>query len=168
MPIGLTNQEGVEMLNYALSTKSSEIIISVDDFDEQCSYYDKYTLLRALEEAENTKDAGDFEIERPVIQSVYQKPVTETERKLEELWKSIFGYVQIGINDDFFELGGDSLKAMTLVKKTHKLFNVELSIGELFKKSTIEELAKEIDLAVEIVKMTTSDHQTEKSQQIRI
>ncbi|MCU0287895.1 MAG: phosphopantetheine-binding protein, partial [Acidobacteria bacterium] len=37
-----------------------------------------------------------------------------------DIWQEFFGIEPVGINDDFFELGGDSLKATTLIGKIHK------------------------------------------------
>jgi acyl transferase domain-containing protein/acyl carrier protein len=168
LPFGISNQQGIELFKYALSSKSSEFIVSIHDFNSQLSHINSYTLKKAMESADAVDDTIDGEVERPNLESFYKEPVSETEKMLCDLWRSIFGYEKIGINDDFFELGGDSLKVMTIIKKIHKTFNIEISIGDFFKKNTIEELAKEIDLANDLKSLSNSVNQPSKSNQIRL
>ena len=80
----------------------------------------------------------------------YQAPETKTEMSLAEIWENFFGYDHISITENFFELGGDSLKAMTLIKRIHKHYNVEISLLDFFSKPTIQELANEIDITLQI------------------
>ncbi len=72
----------------------------------------------------------------------YIPPRNELERKLVGLWADVLGleYGLIGIDSDFFGLGGHSLSATVLVSKIHKEFNVKLPLKELFKSSTVRQL----------------------------
>jgi len=71
-------------------------------------------------------------------------PENETEKKLAEIWQKILGKSRIGVLDNFFELGGHSLRATVLASNIHKEFNIVISLGEIFKKPTIRDLAKYI------------------------
>lgn len=75
----------------------------------------------------------------------YIEPTTEMEKKLAQLWKSVLGFNEIGIDSPFFEVGGDSLKAINLVSNISNIINVDVSLNELIKLSTIRNLAKYID-----------------------
>ena len=86
-------------------------------------------------------------LDRPALGANYQAPENEWEQKLCELWQSFLGIQQIGVRDDFFELGGDSLKAMSLLKRLQKSFDIEISMQDFFEKSTIRSLAKEMAIA---------------------
>ncbi|WP_283591502.1 non-ribosomal peptide synthetase [Clostridium butanoliproducens] len=72
----------------------------------------------------------------------YEEARNEIEEKLVEIWKDILNVNQVGINDNFFELGGHSLKAMSLVNKICKELNIEISLGQIFKNSTIKTLGE--------------------------
>ena len=63
------------------------------------------------------------------------------EKQLVSIWKEVLGIEQFGITDNFFDLGGHSLKAAILVTKLQKVMNVRIPMIELFKSSTIEKLA---------------------------
>lgn len=68
----------------------------------------------------------------------YTPPRSHVESVLLKLWTEILGIERIGINDRFIELGGNSLNVMTLISRIHREFDIRLSLGEIFKNSTIE------------------------------
>ena len=72
----------------------------------------------------------------------YIAPVDNKQEKLVKAWQDVLGLDKIGIRDNFFSLGGHSLKAVTLVARLQKEFNV--TVNHIFKYQTIEELAKHI------------------------
>jgi len=74
-------------------------------------------------------------------------PRNATEEKLAAIWSDILGLEvsRIGIRDDFFDLGGHSLKALKIILKVHEQFGVEVDLDLLFNEPTIEQLATEID-----------------------
>ncbi len=77
-----------------------------------------------------------------VILNEYEAPRNEIEEKLSKIWSEVLGVKRVGINDDFFDLGGHSLKATVLISKIHKELNKEIPLKELFKKPTIKDLSK--------------------------
>lgn len=106
--------------------------------------------------------------DRPEITSHYSEPESSTEIALSEIWKSFLGYERIGVNDDFFELGGDSLKGITMLKRVHKVFNIEIGIGDFFDMPTLRLLSKEIDLATEISGLKKSFDPSETINRIKL
>ncbi|MFC2146280.1 amino acid adenylation domain-containing protein, partial [Acidobacteriota bacterium] len=83
--------------------------------------------------------------ERPHLSTPYEAPHTPQQTRLARLWQNFFKYRDIGIEDDFFELGGDSLKAVTLIALIHKESNKEIPIAEFFKYPTIRQQAAYLD-----------------------
>ncbi|NVM67814.1 amino acid adenylation domain-containing protein, partial [Mucilaginibacter sp. SG538B] len=74
----------------------------------------------------------------------YAAPENDTERLLVEIWKELLLIEQIGINDNFFDLGGHSLKATKLVSEIHKVFNIKLKLEDIFSNTTLHDLSTEI------------------------
>ncbi|MCV9951204.1 non-ribosomal peptide synthetase [Paenibacillus sp. BT-177] len=74
----------------------------------------------------------------------YVAPRTELEAKLVAIWQDVLGSVTIGVTDNFFDLGGHSLRATTLVSKVHKELSVNLPLRDVFRHSTIEAMAEAI------------------------
>ena len=83
-------------------------------------------------------------LEEKIARTEYVAPRNETEQKLAEIWQEVLGVAKIGINDNFFNLGGHSLKAVDLISKVFKEFEVELPLREIFKNPAIKELARRI------------------------
>jgi amino acid adenylation domain-containing protein len=75
----------------------------------------------------------------------YAAPNTLIEGKISTIWEEILTLEKLGIHNNFFELGGDSLKAMTCVGRIHREFNTEITILEIFNHPTIKELAEYIE-----------------------
>ncbi|MDQ1355298.1 MAG: hypothetical protein QG657_5608, partial [Acidobacteriota bacterium] len=84
---------------------------------------------------------------RPELTRPYVAPRSESERRMVDLWQYFFGIQPVGIDDDFFELGGDSLKAVTIIADIHREFRVKIALPELFEHSTIRGLSEYIDKA---------------------
>jgi amino acid adenylation domain-containing protein len=68
-------------------------------------------------------------------------PRDDLERKLAEIWSRVLGAAHVGIDDDFFQLGGHSLKAVLLVSELHKAFDLKVPLARLFQIPTIRGLS---------------------------
>ncbi|MCK4764999.1 MAG: non-ribosomal peptide synthase/polyketide synthase, partial [Candidatus Aminicenantes bacterium] len=79
----------------------------------------------------------------------YTAPRDGREEKLVEIWSRVLntGGDSIGIDDNFFEIGGHSLRATRLVTKIHKNFDISVQLGEFFKAPTIRWLSAYIEEA---------------------
>ncbi|MDP1816120.1 MAG: amino acid adenylation domain-containing protein [Leadbetterella sp.] len=75
----------------------------------------------------------------------YIAPRNEIEEKLVKIWQEVLKRDNIGVKDDFFILGGHSLKAVRLISAVQKDFGFKLDIRNLFQNTSIELLAKEIE-----------------------
>ena len=82
---------------------------------------------------------------RPELRKAFAPPENPTQARLVELWKNVLALNQVGIHDDFFELGGDSILATRLVSRVRRTFGIELPLRELFWKATVFELASVIE-----------------------
>ncbi|MDQ1350460.1 MAG: hypothetical protein QG657_762 [Acidobacteriota bacterium] len=83
--------------------------------------------------------------ERPILSTPYTAPTNEIQKIITRIWQNFFGIRAVGIQDDFFELGGDSLKAMNVSVMMQKELNVEIPIVEFFNRHSIEGLSQYIE-----------------------
>ena len=72
----------------------------------------------------------------------YVAPTSELERRIAGIWKEILGIDQVGIHDNFFDVGGTSLKAVQVIAQTTRELGVELRAVAMFEKTTIHALAE--------------------------
>uniref|UniRef100_UPI00048A10AB condensation domain-containing protein n=1 Tax=Ruminiclostridium cellobioparum TaxID=29355 RepID=UPI00048A10AB len=75
-----------------------------------------------------------------VSEAEYVAPRTDVEKNIIEVWKSVLGAKNIGINHNFFELGGDSIKAIQVISRLLK-YDLKLEVRDLFKHPRIAELS---------------------------
>jgi len=76
--------------------------------------------------------------------SAYVAPRTDPERAIAELWSEVLGVERIGVHDDFFELGGQSLLAARLMGRLDSRLGVELPLRALFESPTVAGLAARV------------------------
>jgi tyrocidine synthetase III len=74
-----------------------------------------------------------------------KNPVNPIQEMLLSLWQKILGLEEISIDDNFFELGGQSLKAALLVNEIQNQLNASFSITDIFRNTTIEQMALRLE-----------------------
>lgn len=106
----------------------------------------RWVKLEELDEPEAPqKDSPSNAKPRPALMNPYTAPETDMQHVLADTWQNIFGFSQIGIDDDFFELGGDSLKAIVMINKLHPQLGVLIPLEQVFKTPTIRSLSFELE-----------------------
>ena len=73
---------------------------------------------------------------------LYVPPCTPTEEVLAGIWCELLKVDQVGVHDNFFDLGGHSLMIIRLINRINQAFNVTLSVPELFHNPTVQKLAR--------------------------
>ena len=71
-------------------------------------------------------------------------PVEHVERKLIEIWQKLLRTSPIGVDADFFELGGNSLLAIALIADVNRIFGKKISVSGLFRNPTIHQTAQRL------------------------
>ena len=76
----------------------------------------------------------------------YRAPVTPNERTIARIWEDLLGRKEVGVDEDLFSVGGDSIIALQILARTHESFHIQLRMDLLFKTSfTIEQLSRHVD-----------------------
>ncbi|MEA5601256.1 non-ribosomal peptide synthetase [Nostoc sp. UHCC 0252] len=79
---------------------------------------------------------------RPDLEERFVAPRNPVEEKLAAIWAELLGLDLIGVNDNFFYLGGHSLIATQMLSRVREVFPVELSFGQIFENPAIASLAQ--------------------------
>jgi amino acid adenylation domain-containing protein len=107
-----------------------------------------YVVLKALPLNPNGKierrslpdpDGSTLQIERP-----YVAPRTPLEEVLAGIWADVLKLERIGVEDNFFALGGHSLIAMQIMSRVRNTFHMELPLRVVFEATTVEKLARSL------------------------
>ena len=92
----------------------------------------------------------------PVLATTLTPPANGTEEALVAMWKEILGLEQVGVTDDFFQVGGHSLKAVQLQSRISSAFQVDVSFRDVLKARTVRALASMLQSAQK-VRLATID-----------
>jgi hybrid polyketide synthase/nonribosomal peptide synthetase FtdB len=77
-----------------------------------------------------------------------EPPSTLFEVRMAALWSTLLGVEHVGLQHDFFELGGTSIKLMELIHHLQSEFSVDVAVSELFKLTTLRGMSKTVENAV--------------------
>jgi amino acid adenylation domain-containing protein len=145
---GIEPWEGIEAFARILEDELPQVLVSTRDLGVLIEQDRTSNQLLSLKEIEKTPGSRPLQ-KRPKLDSEYAAPKNETQQKLAGIWSEFFGFEKIGIQDDFFEMGGDSLKGVIVLSRIHKELHVEIPIAEFFDHPTIESLSQYIDGATQ-------------------
>jgi len=85
------------------------------------------------------------DVDAPEVDAMPQPLLTSTQQSLLEVWSMILARTDIGLDDNFFDLGGHSVLATLAVSRIGQVMSVDLSLRALFERPTIGELSAFID-----------------------
>jgi acyl transferase domain-containing protein/acyl carrier protein len=145
-PMNLTPGESKAAFQHILNWQDAvQVVVSVGDLRTRMEQWIQ------LEHQKQGNSANKDDITalhtRPNLSNPYIAPRHSLEQQLAHIWQRFFGIKEVGIHDDFFELGGDSLKMITIISKIQKVLDIEIPISEFFAKPTIEGLTQYISRA---------------------
>ncbi|MCU0286989.1 MAG: SDR family oxidoreductase, partial [Acidobacteria bacterium] len=145
----ITPEEGVETFKRVLTlihtpAPAAQAAISSGDLQNRIERWIKLDSLHIRDsyKAQVPEDSGLKFQDRPRLSSPYAAPQSNIEHVIARAWQNQFGINSIGINDDFFELGGDSLKAISMISKIHKELNARVQLNDFFSRPTVKTLAQ--------------------------
>lgn len=134
---GIQTKRGMELLERILASEESQVVVSGCNL-EKC----RNNLDERKESFARKMESTQVKYARPELSVLYQEPETDMERELVSLWEDAFSIEGIGIDDDFFELGGDSLYAVGMANTLKKKY--QMDITDIYRCPTIRQLAKKL------------------------
>lgn len=140
--LAMTPEEGVKIFYDILALGDIQrLTISTGDLKARV---DKWLKLDETIRLNNIGSATDAFFERPNLVEPYVAPRNDIEVKLAEIWREILRIDKVGINDNFFDLGGHSINALQIIEKARQA-NINISVTELFASNTIAQLTVTIN-----------------------
>lgn len=142
---GITPLEGRKAFKKVLAgCLNPQVIISTKDIEEailEAGYVNRIKDDIVADESDVNKALHP----RPELESEYVAPKSENEKRIAKVWERLLGIEGVGIYDEFFELGGDSLLLVQLHSKIKEMFKSEIAVVDLYKYNTISLLVKYLE-----------------------
>ena len=137
---GMTTDEKVEALSLLLDLPLPHVVVSTEDFPALVREQRAMTAASLLQDLAGA-EGGHL---RPELKSAYIAPRDEVEEAVCAVWQEVFGVGRVGVDDNFFDLGGNSLVGIQLMSRLRKNFEIELPMNNLFESPTVAGLSQVI------------------------
>jgi len=138
---GILSKEGVEVFKQVVDGSLPQVVVSTRDLKQRIEEQKSLNASYLLEEMEKSGVPASKQHSRPLLANEYVAPRNETERILAKIWQEVLGIDQVGIHDNFFDLGGASLQSIQVMAKA-KEEGIEVAPEILFEHQTIAELVE--------------------------
>jgi acyl transferase domain-containing protein/acyl carrier protein len=142
IPFGILPHEGTAVCKRIIGYRLPQVLVATRELD---------LILKPVQQLKEEIEKDSQQVhpsgmnKRPALITPYTVPATDTEQVLARIWEDFFGIEKIGARDDFFELGGDSLKAINVITRIQRQLHVQIPLPEFFKISNIAALASYIE-----------------------
>jgi acyl transferase domain-containing protein/acyl carrier protein len=128
--LAITPTETVEVFKRIFSLREgTQVILSTVDINAKINH------IVSINSLVNSKSTNQSDLSsrysRPSLSNSYVAPTNELEKQITEIWQEVLGIAEVGIYDNFYELGGDSLIATQLVSRLRAKFPVDLPLRDL-------------------------------------
>jgi thioesterase domain-containing protein/acyl carrier protein len=141
---GILPAEGQRVFTRAIAADLPVVYVSSMDL---VALREQSERIAATQVADSSRDTSAV-FSRPALDSEFVAPRNDIEESLVAMWQELLGIDQVGVQDNFFDLGGHSLIAVRLFAQVKRTFSVEFPISILFEAPTIEACADLIAAAI--------------------
>jgi acyl carrier protein len=141
---GILPKEGVEVFRRSLSASYlPQLIVSATDINARIRQVAEQSQPGKVKTAEKGRETKSLH-KRPKLRAAFVAPRNELETAIAAIWQSILGIQDIGVHDNFLELGGHSLSGIRMISRIREDIQVAIPIDAVFKSPTIAELAQTV------------------------
>jgi acyl transferase domain-containing protein/aryl carrier-like protein len=141
----LAPAEGIEAFRRILGkSELTQVIISTGELSSRLDVWlrpQQVARATSAREADHTESGRHA---RPEVGIAFSAPTSESERVLAGIWQDLLGIQEVGVDDNFFDLGGDSLLLLRVQVKIRQAIGADLSAAEMFQHPTVGALARRL------------------------
>ena len=155
-------EEGVQAFDRILRQTFPQVVISSKELQVAIQQHRTAQRLEVVDTLSadllQSVDSTQKSYPRPNLRNAYVVPSNDVEQSIAQFWQKFLGIEPIGIHDNFFALGGDSLVGSILINQLRDHFQIDIPVRRLFEHPTIAELAVLIE-DILIQELETLDEQ---------
>lgn len=145
---GIDFDTGWRYLELLLERDEPHLLVSTQDFAAQAAGSRSYSITDIQTGAQRGR--GSERYPRPELSTPYVSPSSETEIAIAEIWGEWLGVAEVGVMDNFFDLGGNSLTGVGVIEAIRKQLQLEhLPAHTLYQSPTVSTLAAHVAPAAE-------------------
>jgi malonyl CoA-acyl carrier protein transacylase/NAD(P)-dependent dehydrogenase (short-subunit alcohol dehydrogenase family)/acyl carrier protein len=139
----LTAEEGVEAFERILSRmEGGQLAVSATDLQERIKRWITLETIRKKEDI--NKNENRLLRARPNLSTAFIPPETQLEHLIVDIWQELLGLKQIGIHDNFFDLGATSLDMIQVARKLTQKLGKNIPVDTLFEYPTVPSVGQSL------------------------
>ncbi|NOU19599.1 MAG: amino acid adenylation domain-containing protein, partial [Bacteroidales bacterium] len=136
------------LIAYYVLTNSDEKLTQTAILDKLSQVLTEYMMPSALVEMDSFPLTVSGKIDKRALPDPdfslsvdeYVEPTTETEKELCKIWQDVLGLDRVGVTDDFFRVGGNSILAIQLSHRMSRTLGCDIKVADMFRYKTISQL----------------------------
>jgi malonyl CoA-acyl carrier protein transacylase/NAD(P)-dependent dehydrogenase (short-subunit alcohol dehydrogenase family)/acyl carrier protein len=146
--LSISPEEGIDVFQRIVENNINRVVVCHHDIHRLKELI--YNAAREIAQTGTIDQTGEKTAavvlhERPAISTDYEPPTNELQEFILDIWEKTLGFKNIGIMDDWFELGGDSLIVTQLISRIREVYPVDISLNIFFENPTTARLAEMIE-----------------------
>lgn len=142
----ISPEQGLGLLAQLLRADLPQVAVLPWDLEELLKLYPRAGKLRVFDEIVGTRSPVALqEYQRGDLGTDYVAPATEPERIVAGVLRRALAIDRVGVRDDFFELGGDSIMAGGVIGRVNGIFGVDLALQDVIEAFTVERLVSLVE-----------------------
>jgi acyl transferase domain-containing protein/acyl carrier protein len=134
---GLSPDEGAEALERALRVGEAHVAVSTRELGTLLERRQRPRPEEPSAAAHEPASPAGERHERPALETPYVAPEDDVEIRIAEVWQDCLGVREVGRDDDFFDLGGDSLFATRIVSRLRRELGCDLALRDFLERPTV-------------------------------
>lgn len=144
MTLAMQPEEGLETFKRALAhLDQPQWVISTNSLSARLAQWIERKPPTTGADGKRPSESTNY-YPRPQMSMPYVEPSTPLAKRVADIWEELLGIQPIGENDDFFELGGDSLSATMLLSRLRQTFETDFPLAELFAEPTVAGVTRQM------------------------
>jgi acyl transferase domain-containing protein/acyl carrier protein len=163
---GILNSEGVEAFERILASGLPQVVVSTQDLPGRIELGKSFTGESFLEQLRQTGETQTHSSRR-VLGTGYVAAGSNLEQQIAEVWQRVLGTEQVGVNDNFFDLGGNSLLGLQLVSELSRALDIEIAPVTLFEFPSVNALARHLNPQPAESATTAASELSERNKRLR-
>lgn len=143
--LAITPTEGAEaFVRIVSSSTTSHIVVSTSDLQTRLQKW----IYAGSSNIQDHHETAASPHTRPSLRTIYIAPSYDSEKHIARIWQELLGIDQVGIYDNFFQLGGHSLLGTQVISRMREIFQVDIPLQALFEEPTVSGLALVVEDAL--------------------
>lgn len=140
----ISSREGVEIFERVLISQPQQVIISAQSLPERIELSKSFSQNNFLSNGISCGCEEAAQAKKVQIKGSVSK--NEIQNKVADIWKKVLGVRKIGPNDNFFDLGGNSLTGLQLIAEIKREFDIQIAPVVIYEAPTVSAMARLLGL----------------------